>query len=326
MRAVCSSVPWRSIPALLATLLGQPGSAVAETSAVGMLPAGHPVPGADTAGLVQPHAVGSISAPVQGLVAPSLMLAEVYRPGIAVADYWVSEKLDGVRAFWDGAHLISRGGHRVRAPAWFLAGFPLESLDGELWMGRGRFETLAGTVRRLEPVDTDWREVRFMAFDLPGLAAPFGERLSRLQGLVAASGNPRLSVLEQVRVPNHEALMAMLARVARAGGEGLMLHRDAAWYRGGRTPDLLKLKPYEDAEALVVAQVPGKGRFQGMLGALEVVEGAGRRFRIGTGFTDSLRRNPPPIGSRVTFKFQGRTAEGLPRFASFLRVEPEPSQ
>ena len=253
------------------------------------------------------------------------MLAEVYQPGIAVADYWVSEKLDGMRAFWDGVHLISRGGHRVRAPAWFIAGFPLESLDGELWMGRGRFEALSGTVRRLEPVDADWREVRFMVFDLPGLAAPFGERLSRLQGLVAASDNPRLSVLAQERCPDHETLMAMLARVARADGEGLMLHRDAAWYRGGRTPDLLKLKPYEDAEALVVAQVPGKGRFQGMLGALEVVEGERRRFRIGTGFTDAIRRNPPPIGSRVTFKYQGRTAEGIPRFASFLRVDPEPS-
>ena len=303
------------IPALLAVLLAQPGMIFADAS-----PAQHPDLGAG--GASSAAALGSPSEP--GITPPPLMLAEVYRPGIAVADYWVSEKLDGVRAYWDGARLISRGGHEIRAPAWFTAGFPPEPLDGELWMGRGRFEVLSGTVRRLVPEEAAWREVRYLVFDLPGSSAPFGARLARLQGLVTAAGNPALRGLEQVRVPDQDALMAMLGAVAGAGGEGLMLHRDGSLYRGVRTPDLLKLKPYEDAEARVVGQIAGQGRLLGMLGALEVEDAEGRRFRIGTGFTDSVRRNPPPLGSRITFKYRGRTGEGIPRFASFLRVDPEP--
>jgi len=306
-----------SIPALLAALLVQPALAVADAGARAAPP---PDPGAGVVASV-PLPPASAAA---GVAPPALMLAEVYRPGIAVADYWVSEKLDGVRAYWDGARLISRGGHEIRAPAWFTTGFPPEPLDGELWMGRGRFEALSGTVRRLVPVDAAWREVRYLVFDLPGSQAAFGARLVRLRDLVAAAGNPGLGGLEQVRLPDQAALMAMLDVVARAGGEGLMLHRDASVYRGARSPDLLKLKPYQDAEARVIGQVAGKGRFLGMLGALEVQDEDGRRFRIGTGFTDAVRRDPPPLGSLVTFKYRGRTGEGIPRFASFLRVDPEP--
>lgn len=307
--------PLCSLPALLAALLVPPAMTLADAGA-----APRPDPGMDVAALAQVPA----AAPNPGVAPPTLMLAQLYRPGIDVADYWVSEKLDGVRAYWDGARLISRGGHEIRAPAWFTVGFPPEPLDGELWLGRGRFEALSGTVRRLVPVDAAWREVRYLVFDLPGSAAPLGERLTRLRALVAAAGNPGLRGLEQVRVPDQRALMAMLGAVARAGGEGLMLHRDGSLYRGGRTPDLLKLKPYQDAEARVVGRIAGRGRFQGMLGALEVEDGQGRRFRIGTGFTDAMRRDPPPLGSLVTFKYRGRTGEGIPRFASFLRVDPEP--
>lgn len=322
MRTIPASSPWRSIPTLLAALLSQPGMTADEAGTAGAIPTVRTAPGTGTVGQAQWG--GPVSASDRGSAPPTLMLAEVYRPGIAVADYWVSEKLDGVRAYWDGVRLITRGGHEIRAPTWFTAGFPSEPLDGELWMGRGRFEALSGTVRRQEPEDAAWRMVRYLVFDLPDSAGPFGARLARLQGLVTAAHNPGLGVLEQVRVPDHEALMVMFAGTVRVGGEGLVLHRDGSLYRGGRTPDLLKLKPYEDGEALVVAHIPGKGRFQGMLGALEVVEGEGRRFRIGTGFTDAIRQNPPPLGSRVTLKYQGRTAEGIPRFASFLRVDPEP--
>ena len=41
---------------------------------------------------------------------PDLMLAKIYADNIDVTQYWVSEKLDGVRAHWDGKQLISRGG------------------------------------------------------------------------------------------------------------------------------------------------------------------------------------------------------------------------
>ena len=310
----------RPIPALMLALLAQPD--LAGAAPTGADEVGSDAPIADTADF-EPSAGKRGTSSYPGLAPPALMLAQIYEPGIDVSGYWVSEKLDGVRAYWDGTRLVSRGGHGIHAPAWFTAGFPSEPLDGELWTGRGRFEELSGTVRRLEPEDDAWREVHYLVFDLSAIPLPFGARLDRLGELVRAAGNPRLGLVEQVRVPDTAALMARLDAVVRSGGEGLMLHRDGSLYREGRSPDLLKLKPYQDAEARVVGQVPGKGKYLGMLGALEVEDGDGRRFRIGTGFTDAERQNPPPLGSRVTFRYRGRTDEGIPRFASFLRVDPE---
>ena len=260
---------------------------------------------------------------------PDLPLADVYEPGSAdLSGYWVSEKLDGVRAYWDGARLISRGGHRIWAPDWFTAGFPPVPLDGELWLGRGRFAAVSGLARTQEPDPAAWREVRFMVFDLPPARLPpgarFGERLAALKALAVAADNPFLTVVEQQRVTGHGALMARLDAVVAAGGEGLMLRREAAPYRGGRSDDLLKVKRHRDAEARVIAHLPGQGKYQGMLGALLVEEANGTRFRIGTGFSDAERADPPPVGSVVTFRYRGRTKNGLPRFASFLRLREGP--
>jgi DNA ligase-1 len=85
----------------------------------------------------------------------------------------------------------------------------------------------------------------------------------------------------------------------------------------------LKLKTYEDAEAVVIAHLPGKGKYQGMMGALLVEMPDQRRFKIGTGFSDAQRADPPPIGSTITYKYFGKTSTQLPRFASFLRVRNE---
>lgn len=255
---------------------------------------------------------------------PALALAEVYSPGVDLTDYLVSEKLDGVRGYWDGRRLVTRGGLVVQAPDWFTAGFPTFELDGELWMGRGTFAELSGTVRRLEPDQAAWRRVRYMLFDLPGHPGDFETRLGALRDLVAASPNPVLVLVEQTRVDDHDTLMAMLDQVVAGGGEGLMLHRRDAPYRVGRTTDLLKVKPYLESDALVIAHLPGRGRHQGRMGSLLVEEADGVRFRLGTGFSDADREVPPPIGSRVNFKYHGRTINGLPRFASFLRRAETP--
>ncbi len=273
--------------------------------------------------LLGPAAIWADSRGSEEPVAPALMLAGVYRPGIELDAYWVSEKLDGVRAYWDGQALISRRGNRYQAPAWFTRDFPSTPLDGELWSGRGRFESLLSYVRKQSPVDAEWRQVRFMVFDLPQAPGPFGNRLRALKRLFADLDSPYLSLLEQTQVSGHQELMQRLDRVVSAGGEGLMLHRDDAPYRAGRSGDLLKVKPHADAEARVVAHVPGQGKYEGMLGSLEVETPKGKRFRIGTGFSDAERRDPPPVGSLITYRYRGLTGDGIPRFASFLRLRED---
>ncbi len=255
--------------------------------------------------------------------APALLLAKAYRGDIVLADYWLSEKLDGVRAYWNGTQLLSRSGRIYHSPDWFTAGFPDTPLDGELWMGRGSFDTLSGIVRRQSPDTAQWRRVRYMVFDLPAAAGTFDQRLAQLRQLIAELNSPYLAMVEQSRVATEAALMARLDAVVRGGGEGLMLHRGSSRYRAARSDDLLKLKKHQDAEAVVVAHLPGEGKYRGMLGALLVERADGVRFRLGSGFSDAQRAAPPEIGSMVTYKYYGTTSHGRPRFASFLRVRPQ---
>lgn len=252
--------------------------------------------------------------------APSLMLADVYRPGMSLNDYWVSEKYDGVRGYWDGKQLWTRGGERVVAPAWFTAPLPAQPLDGELWAGRGRFAHAVSTVRSQTPNDAAWREMRFMVFDLPTQPGDFTARLAALRNLLPITDAPWVVPVPQQRATTHAELQALLDKTVKMGGEGLMLHRGSSQYRGERNNDLLKVKPYEDAEARVIEHVPGKGRHSARLGALVVETPDGKRFRLGSGLTDAERDNPPAIGSWVTYRYNGTTAKGLPRFARFMRV------
>lgn len=255
---------------------------------------------------------------------PPLMLANVYRDGMPLKDYLVSEKLDGVRAYWDGEKLLTRGGERIAAPPWFTTGWPDTPLDGELWMARGQFSATVSAIRQRTPDDAAWRKLRFMAFDLPAHPGTFDERNAALQRVVAMINQPWLRQVEQLRVSDRHALQALLKRVTSRGGEGLMLHRGASLYRAARNDDLLKLKPYQDAEAKVLAHLPGKGKYAGMLGALEVESPEGLRFRLGAGFSGETRRNPPPPGSWVTYRFNGLNEKtGIPRFARYMRVRED---
>lgn len=254
---------------------------------------------------------------------PALLLARVYQPGLPLQDYWVSEKYDGVRGHWDGQRLRTRGGETITPPAWFTAGWPATALDGELWAGRGRFAEAQSTVRQQHAGDAAWRNMRYMVFDLPTHPGRFDERLPALQAAVAAIAQPWVQAVPQRRVASHEALHALLERTVRAGGEGLMLHRGASHYQAGRSDDLIKLKTHEDAEARVLAHLPGKGQHAGRMGALLVEMPDGQRFRLGAGFSDADRAAPPPIGSWVTYRYRGVHASGLPRFASFVRVRED---
>ncbi|HET7268810.1 MAG TPA: DNA ligase [Oleiagrimonas sp.] len=253
---------------------------------------------------------------------PALELVDVYRGGVDLSRYWVSEKFDGVRGYWDGRTLWTRGGQVVHVPAWFTRHWPDTPMDGELWAGYGKFTRASAIVRSAGPDDPAWHEISYRVFDLPAYGSDFDHRVPAIRRTVAAIDDPWVVAIRQFHVDDEAALHAALQAVLAKGGEGLVLHRGDAPYRAGRGVGLLKLKPYRDAEARVIAIHPGHGRIAGMMGSLEVRTPDGREFAIGSGFTDAQRADPPPIGSWITYRYNGLTSTGLPRFARFLHMRP----
>lgn len=251
--------------------------------------------------------------------APQIQLANIYHDGIDVRQYLVSEKLDGVRGRFDGEKLISRQGNIIKAPKWFIKDFPKTILDGELWIDRGKFEEVAGIINQENASDLDWQKIHFMIFDLPASNEVFSTRYKKVCELVEKSNSQYLRVIEQNEISDTKSLKKLLDKIVRNGGEGLVLHRKDSLYKAERNDDLLKLKTYEDAEAIVIALIDGKGKNQGKLGALLVETPEKIRFKIGSGFSNQQRQNPPKVGSKVTYKFYGRTKKGTPRFPIFLR-------
>lgn len=256
---------------------------------------------------------------------PKLQLATLFHSGLEVSDYFVSEKLDGVRGYWDGKQLLTRQGYRIDAPAWFVEPLPKQPLDGELWIARGQFDRVSALIRshgigEEKGRANDWHQVTFMLFDLPQLPGVFNQRLTRLRGVVDEVDRDWVQLVPQGQITSEAELMARLEQVVAGGGEGLMLHHKDALYKQGRTTDLLKLKKWQDAEATVIGYQPGKGKYAGMLGSLLVETAEGISFKLGSGFSDAQRKNPPAIGSQVTYKYTGVSVNGVPRFASFMRV------
>lgn len=250
---------------------------------------------------------------------PHLLLANVWNPSIDPTGWWMSEKYDGLRAWWDGQKLWSRKGNLIHAPDYFLAEFPHDIvLDGELWIGHGKFEETMSIVRSESP-DDRWNRVRYMVFDAPQAKGTFEQRMQFLRATVP-EGNRFVRVATQERCQSVTQLLAERDRVFRQGGEGLMLRQPESAYEAGRSPTLLKVKPYDDAEATVIAHETGKGKFAGKVGSLRVRADDGREFSVGSGLTNADRESPPPVGTVITYRFRGLTAKGLPRFPSFLRV------
>jgi len=256
-------------------------------------------------------------------VVPPLLLAHSWDQVTDLSGWWMSEKLDGVRAYWDGRRLISRLGNAFAAPDWFLEGLPDHPLDGELWGGRKRFQRTVSIVRRQDG-GREWNEIQFVVFDAPGLEKPFEERQNHLVCL--GQSLERIRVLQQQRCGDLEHLRSELSRVESEGGEGLMLRQPGSLYEIGRSWTLLKVKSFQDAEAVVVGHQPGEGRHRGRLGALVLELPNGIRFSVGTGFSDAERSDPPPLGALVTFRYQELSDAGVPRFPSWVGVRFDAEQ
>ncbi|MCA8925446.1 MAG: DNA ligase [Planctomycetes bacterium] len=252
---------------------------------------------------------------------PPVLLAHAWDNAQDLTGWWISEKLDGVRAWWDGERFLSRLGNEFLAPAWFVKELPPEPLDGELWVGRGEFQRTVSIVRRGDRSE-HWKQLAFRVFDAPQHGGGFEERLGHLEALLG-EGHPHAGVVPHAECTGEQHLREELARVEGLGGEGLMLRQPGSAYEAGRSTTLLKVKTFFDAEARVVDHVPGRGRHKGRLGSLSVVTPDGVAFSVGTGFSDKQREAPPPVGAIVTYRYQELTKAGVPRFPSFLRERPD---
>jgi DNA ligase-1 len=261
--------------------------------------------------------LSSAQATVQSM---ALQLALPWKDGRHPDGFWVSEKFDGVRATWDGDRLRFRSGRDIVAPANWIKALPSQPLDGELWLGRGQFEALSGLARRGQADPSLWQQVQYQVFDQPGTPGTFAERNARLHSLLKAQAVPWLRAVDQTPVANERALRQRLAAVLAQGGEGLMLHRADAPWQPGRSGALFKFKSHQDAEAQVLAHLPGKGKYVGMTGALRVRTPEGVEFALGSGLSDAQRKDPPPLGAWVTYRYRDVTEDGIPRFATFVRV------
>ena len=251
---------------------------------------------------------------------PAIQQAKNYKAVNDISEYWLSEKLDGMRGYWNGKQLLTRQGHLIHSPAWFTQYWPEYAVDGELWLGRDQFQSTLSCVRKTHIDENCWRRIRFMAFDLPQHKGTFTSRIKAMQTLIAQTNSPYLMMVKQFKLQNIAQLENTLNNIIKNKGEGLMLHRENAYYYVGRTANIMKLKKHQDAEAIVIAHISGKGKYQNLLGALKVKTADGITFKIGVGFSDVQRANPPAIGSVITYKYNGKTQAGIPRFARYFRL------
>jgi len=258
-------------------------------------------------------------------IKPNIQHGINYQKVSNIEHYFVSEKLDGVRGYWDGEKLMTRQGNLINSPSWFTLNWPKYPMDGELWIERGQFQALMSCVSRKEAEQNKaiscWKKVRFMMFDLPAFGGDFSHRVKQMSTLSLKISSPYLAMINQVKYTNINELDKKLDEVIAADGEGLMLHKENSFYKEGRNTALMKLKKHQDAEATIIAHTKGKGKYQDQLGAIQVKTADGIIFKIGSGFSDNLRANPPEIGSIITFKYNGLTQAGVPRFARFWRIK-----
>lgn len=252
-----------------------------------------------------------------------ITLAYSYEQGIDVTQYWQSEKLDGVRAIWDGKVLKTRSGRLIYAPRWFTKPLPDYPVEGELWAGRGNFHLVQQTVLDHKPVDKAWEQIDFMLFDMPHAAGDYKKRYYNIVYLVANIDAKHINYVAHTPISSEHELFDYLDNVDNEKGEGIMLRKTTSRYQAGRSTDLLKLKSHQDDEATIVGYKVGKGKYKGMMGAVLVEWKPGVRFYIGSGFSDEMRRRPPPIGSTITFRHNGYTNNHIPKFARYVRMRVE---
>jgi len=248
---------------------------------------------------------------------PDLLLLKVYKDQNVTA--WVmSEKLDGIRAYWDGNNLISRGGKIIHTPKWFIKDYPSFPIDGELWTKRKDFEHISAIVRDKNP-SKEWREITHNIFEVPDAKGNLFERLEKVKPYQSSI----IKVIPQIKIKNKAHMQVFLKEVESKGGEGIVVRDPHTSYIGKRTSKALKVKSFLDTECKVIAVNKGKGKYIDMMGSLTCQLENKIVFKIGSGFSDEQRKTPLKVGSVITFKYKELTKYGKPRFPVYLRVRDE---
>lgn len=252
----------------------------------------------------------------------AVLLLKTYQPGLAVTGWLMSEKLDGMRAIWDGHQLKTRGGQIIHAPKWFVASLPPFALDGELWTQRGDFEGVVSIVRDTNPSQA-WQKVGYYIFEVPNQAGGLEARLAILNQYLQTHSVPHLKIITQTLCESQTHLDRFFKTIQAQGGEGVVLRDPHTLYVTGRHASALKYKAFEDAECTLTAYKAGTGKYLGQVGALICQMDNNQQVALGSGLSDALRKNPPPLGARVTFKYYGLTANNKPRHPVYWRVRTD---
>ena len=245
---------------------------------------------------------------------PKVMLLKVYKDQ-NITGWVMSEKLDGIRAYWDGKRLYTKNGKVIHAPKWLIAQYPPFAIDGELWTKRGDFEHIASIVQDKVP-GKEWKEIKHYIFDVPDAKGNLFARLNKLKPYT----NSIIKIIPQIPIKSKKQLQTFFNEVVQKGGEGVVIRNPNTTYERKRSNTILKLKPFLDDECTVVGYTQGKGKLEGFVGALRCKLKNGKIIKIGSGLTLQQRKSPPKIGDTITFKYYSLTKNHLPRFAVFLRV------
>jgi DNA ligase-1 len=244
---------------------------------------------------------------------PDLWLLKTYE-NQDISGWVMSEKLDGVRAYWDGENLLTRSGKIIHAPKWFVKKYPPFAIDGELWTKRGDFANILSIVNDKTPSD-DWHKIKHYIFEVPNAR---GDLFARLEKVKPYVGNV-ITIIPQIKIIDKKHMLSFLQEIEHKGGEGIVVRDPSKEYIAKRTNSALKVRNFKDDECVVVGYTNGKGKYINMVGALEC-RFKDKIIKIGSGLSDDMRKNPPKIGSVITFKYQNLTKNGKPRFPVFLRI------
>ena len=250
---------------------------------------------------------------------PDLFLLKTYDETKSVVGWVMSEKLDGIRGFWDGKQLLTRSGQKIAVPDWFIIHYPPFSIDGELWTKRADFEEIGSIVRRKIP-DERWRKITHQIFEVPDQQGGLLDRLAILRDYLKTQANSPIRIIKQYPINQQNQVKRFLQDVTHKGGEGVVVRDPNTAYQTGRLNSALKVKKYLDMECVVENIVPGKGKYVGKMGSLLCKTKKGMLVKVGSGFRDIQRENPPPIGTVITFKYFGLTKKGKPKYPVFLRI------